>query len=174
MNLDDLTPQQLEDAAHAAVCNAGFAFTEALWGERSLSKAWPHLDPTLRRCMTQAWLHGQKERARAVGFDPDDVVEAFAVDQPTHPLWCVFEELQLPDLLEWKPGAHEWVATARHIVLDLDVELVYMVPRPAEGDIATDWSTFLPLVMRYDPAAGWRVLNFLSEGRPEPGWPPKL
>lgn len=174
MNLDDLTPEQLEDAAHAAVCNAGFAFTQALWGAQSLTKAWPLMDPVLRRCLAQAWLNGQQEHARGLGMDPDDIVEAFTAERPEHPLWCVFEELQLPDLLAWKPGAHEWGVTARHIVLGLDVELIYMLPRPAEGDMVDDLSVFLPLVMSYDRAAGWRVLNFFSEQLPEPGWPPRV
>jgi len=174
MNLEDLTPQDREDAAHAAVCTAGFAFTQAVWGDRSLTKAWPLIDPTLRRCMAQAWLHGQEETALQVGFEPDDVVEAFAEERPEHPLWCVFENLQLPDLLEWMPGVHEWMVTARHIVLDLDVELLYMLPRPDEGDVVPEGSPFLPLVMRYDQAAGWQVLNFVSEAMPAPGWPPQM
>lgn len=162
-----------EDGAHNAVRAAGFAFTEALWGGQSLIKAWPLLDPELRRCMAQAWLYGQEGMARRVGFEPDDVVEAFTADQPEHPLWCVFEELQLPDLLEWKPGVHEWAVTAHSNPVALDVELIYMVP-PTEDGIVSDTSVYLPLVMRYDPVAGWRVLNFLSDGRPEPGWPPRL
>ncbi|MGW7722198.1 hypothetical protein ACWGJ6_02420 [Streptomyces canus] len=174
MNLDGLTPQQMEDALHSAVCNAGFAFTRALWGEQSLTKAWPLTDPELRRCMAQAWLHGQKDTAYRAGFDPDDVVEAFAADRPDHPLWCVFEELQLPDLLAWRPGAHEWMVTAEHKLIALDTELLYMLPRPAEGDVVPVGTPFLPLVMRHDERAGWRVLNFLSDALPEPGWPPRM
>ncbi|MFJ4201549.1 hypothetical protein ACIP2Y_18200 [Streptomyces sviceus] len=153
MDLDDLTPEQREDVAHAAVCSAGFAFTQALWGERSLTLAWPVMDPVLRRCLAQAWLHGQQDHARRMGMDPDDIVEAFAADRPEHPLWCVFEELQLPDLLAWKLGAHEWCATARHHPLALDVELLYMVP-PTEDGLVSDVSVFLPLVMSYDQGGG--------------------
>lgn len=173
MSLDGLSPEQVEDAAHTAVHTVAFAFTEAVWGVQSLAKAWPLTDPVLRRCMAQAWLYGQEGHAHDAGFDPDDVVEAFAADQPEHPLWEVFEELQLPSLLEWKPGAHEWAVTARPNPVALDVELIYMVP-PTEDGVVSDTSVFLPLVMRYDAVAGWRVLNFLSDGRPEPGWPPRL
>ncbi|KAB1149230.1 hypothetical protein F7R91_05585 [Streptomyces luteolifulvus] len=174
MNLGDLTPQQLEDAMHSVLCNAGFAFTSAIWRDRSMTAAWPHVDPVLRRCWAQGWLHDQRGRARELGFEPDEVVEAFTEEEPQHSLWSVFEDLQVRALLEWKPGVHEWWATARHIVAGLDLEMLYMMPKPAEGDIAAADSPFLQLLMRYDQAAGWRVLNFLSEEIPVPGWPPRL
>lgn len=174
MNLDDLTPQQLEDAMHSAVCNAGFAFTQAVWGDRSITGAWPHVDPLLRRCWAQAWLKDQRDHTRALRFDPDEVVEAFTDEQPDHPLWPVFEELQLELLHGWRRGVHEWGVTAEHKLIGLDLELLYMLPRPESGDVVAEGSPFLPLLMRYDKAAGWRVLNFLSEQVPEPGWPPSL
>ncbi|MGW3114420.1 hypothetical protein [Streptomyces sp. NPDC001091] len=173
MNFDDLTSQQLEDAIHSAVCNAGFAFTAALWGEQSLTAAWPLMHPDLRRCLTQAWLVGQRDHARALGYDPDEVVEAFAEPVPRHALFCVFEALQLPDLLAMCPGADQWMVTAEYKLVALDTELLYMIPPPAEGDVVPEGTAFLPLVMRHDEA-GWRVLNFFGEVVPEPGWPPRL
>lgn len=173
MNLDDLTPQQLEDATHSAVCNAGFAFTQAVWGDRSITEAWPHVDPLLRRCWAQAWLQDQRDAVRADGYDPDAVVEAFTAEQPEHPLWPVFEGLQLAVLLHWAQGVHEWGASARHIVVGLDLELLYMLPKPAEGDVASG-EVRMPLLMSYDESVGWRVLNFLSEQPPVPGWPPQM
>lgn len=174
MGLDDHTPQQLEDAIHWAVCEAGIAFTQAVWGERSITAAWPHVDPLLRRCWAQAWLKDQRDQAVAAGFDPDDVVEAFTADKPDHPLWCVFEELQLPVLLDWAPGLHEWGSSARHIVVGLDIELLYLMPHPDEGDVVAVGTQRQPMLMSYDEQAGWRVLNFLSEQIPVPGWPPQL
>jgi hypothetical protein len=171
---DDLTAEQVDDAMHTAVRDAGMAFARALWGERSFTPAWPHLDPVLRRCLAQTWLLGQEDLVRREGFEPDDVVEAFAVDQPEHPLWAVFEELQLPDLLAWWPGADAWLPTTKYTVLDLDVESFYLVPPPAEGEAVPEDSPFLLLVMRYDREAGWRVLNFFSEAMPVPGWPPRM
>ena len=159
---------------HSAICNAGFAFTRAVWGDRSITAAWPHVDPLLRRCWAQAWLQDQRDHTRSLGFDPDEVVEAFTEEQPDHPLWGIFEELQLELLHGWGQGVHEWGVTARHIVVGLDLEQLYMMPRPDEGDVVPADAPFLPLLMRYDQEAGWRVLNFVSEQIPEPGWPPNL
>lgn len=174
MNLGDLTPQQLEDAMHAAVCTAGFAFTDAVWGEGSLTAAWRLVDPLLRRCWAQAWLQDQRDTARANGFDPGEVVEAFAAERPDHPLWCVFEQLQLEALHEWRQDVHEWGVTAEHKLIGLDIELLYMLPRPEHGDVVPEGSPNVPLLMRYDAEAGWRVLNCVSEEIPVPGWPPRL
>lgn len=174
MNLDDLTPQDLEDAMHYPVAKAGSAFTQAIWGDQNITGAWPLVDPLLRRCWAQAWLKDQREHTQAVGFDPDEVVEAFTVDEPDHPLWCVFEELQLDVLLKWRQGVHEWGMTARHIVVGLDIELLYALPRSTAALVVPEGSPYVPLLMRYDQDAGWRVLNFLSEQVPVPGWPPQL
>lgn len=174
MNLEDLTPQQLEDAAHSVVCNVGFAFTQAVWGDHSLTEAWPHVDPLLRRCWAQGWLKDQRQTARAQGFDPDEIVEAFTTEQPHHPLWCVFEQLQLEELHGWRQGVHEWVVSAEHKLIGVDLELLYMLPRPEQGDVVAEGTPFVPLLMSYDREAGWRVLNFISEQVPVPGWPPQM
>lgn len=53
------------------------------------------------------------------------------------------------------------------------LELLYMLPKPAEGDVASG-EVRMPLLLSYDESVDWRVLNFLSEQPPVPGWPPQM
>ncbi|MFD4788886.1 hypothetical protein ACFWN1_17885 [Streptomyces sp. NPDC058459] len=174
MDPNEFDAETLDALAHWPVCEAGYGFTRAVWRDVSLTAAWPHVDPLLRRCWAQTWLQDQRDVAREDGYDPDDVVEAFTADRPVHSLWPVFEEVQLASLHGWVQGVHEWGPTAEHKPVGLDLELVYMVPRPASGNVVPEGGAWMPLLMRYDPVAGWRVLNFLAEIVPEPGWPPRL
>jgi hypothetical protein len=171
----EMSPQDQEDAAHFAVCEAGYHFVHAVWGARNLSRAWPHVDPLLRRCWAQAWLNGQQDKARGDGFEPAGVVDAFTAEKPEHPLWRIFTGLQTDLLLERCPkDVADWSLTARHILVAPDVELLRLLPPPAQGDVAAVGTQFMPLVMRYEPGPGWRVLNFTSENIPVPGWPPTM
>ncbi|WP_019072398.1 hypothetical protein [Streptomyces hokutonensis] len=174
MSLDGITPQALDDFLHWPVCQAGYVFTQAVWGDHSLTDAWPLVDPLFRRCWAQGWLQDQRDLTRACGFDPDEVVEAFTAECPEHPLWPEFERLQLEALHGWKQDVHEWGATAEHKLVGVDLELLYMLPRPESGNVVAEGSPFVPLLMRYDVEAGWRVLNCVSEHVPVPGWPPQL
>ncbi|MEU2712950.1 hypothetical protein [Streptomyces sp. NPDC007205] len=52
------------------------------------------------------------------------------------------------------------------------VMLVRLLPKPASGQIEVDEHyVSVPLLMQYSEGPGWRVLNFVSEQIPVPGWP---
>jgi hypothetical protein len=173
--LDDVDEQAREDEAHGAVVMAGLAFVHGVWRWRDLLAAWGFVDPLLRRCWAQAWLYPIADAVRACGEDPDAVVEAFTADRPAHRLWKRFAREQMRHLLRAYPkDLIEWAPTARHILVGPDLEMLYLLPVPAEGDIVEDVRENLPLLMRFDPAFGWRVLSFVGESVPVPGWPPAL
>lgn len=163
-------------AAHAEVVEGVFAFAEPFWGRRDLRAAWPHTDPDLRRCWAQQWLTPVRERVRRDGFRPGEVVEAFAEDEPDHPLFPVFEELQMPRLLGAGP-VHTWGTTFGHRLVAPDVELVHLMPVPDDGSVRVlrpgEAFVGMPFLMSLREGR-WRVLNFFSERLPEPGWPPVL
>lgn len=167
--------QDQADTVHSAVCLVGFAFVRALWGERDLSAAWPLTDPLLRLCLTQAWLEPQAALCRASGFEPADVADAFTADHPEHDLWPVLQDVMLREVLPGYPDdLPQWGVTARHILVAPDIELLYLLPLPDEGDIVAVGAQGLPLLMKYTHGYGWRVLNFFSTNIPVPGWPPVL
>lgn len=173
--MTELDQQDAEDEAHGAVVLGGLAFVHGVWRWRDLLAAWRFVDPLLRRCWAQAWLYPVRDAMEARGDDPDAVVEAFTADQPTHALWKKFARDQMRHLLRTYPNdLIEWAPTARHILVGIDLEMLYLLPAPAEGDIVEDVSVRLPLLMRFDPSFGWRVLSFVGEDVPVPGWPPVL
>lgn len=111
---------------------------------------------------------------RADGYDRDDVVEAFAADEPDHPLWASFAKAQARGAT--LPVDREtWGIKVNPETVALDVELLRLLPKPASG-VVLPGETYaaVPLLMRYEVGPGWRVLNFVSENIPEAGWPPAM
>jgi hypothetical protein len=51
------------------------------------------------------------------------------------------------------------------------MEMLGLWPATEDG-FADSAGPCVPLLLRYDPDTGWRLLNFLSAEIPEPGWPP--
>lgn len=169
------TEQDIQDAATNAPRVAVFRFVSAVWSDLDLRAAWLLTDPLLRRCWAQAWLAEQHDLTRSLGYDPDDVVEAFTADRPEHDLWQDFEATQMPSLLAAQPGnLLEWGASAHPEPVDLDTELVWLRSMPAGQAEAVVNGPGVPFVMRFEDGPGWRVLNFVSERVPVPGWPPVL
>jgi hypothetical protein len=160
--------------AQAAVAQGAWAFAGAFWVDRDMDAAWLRVDPLLRRCWAQAWLMPLLEQARSDGFDPDEIVESFATSEPDHPLWETFARTQerhanLP------VSRDTWGMKVNPEPVAPDVELVRFLPKPDSGVIAPgETYASVPLLMRYEAGAGWRLLNFTSENIPTPGWPPAM
>ncbi|MBY8879742.1 hypothetical protein [Actinacidiphila acidipaludis] len=165
---------ELDENPHTAVQLAVRAVQRAFWGDGDLRAAWPLLDPLLRRCWVMAWLAPQRGEVRRLGYDPDDVVEAFVADYPRHRLWSVFECGQVTFLEESAPAdITTWGISAEPTVVGVDMELLALWPVPEDGtDQVADDAKCVPFLMRYDDEAGWRLLNFFSMDVPVPGWPP--
>ncbi|MER7716818.1 hypothetical protein ABTX99_07670 [Streptomyces flaveolus] len=158
----------------APVALAAWSFAEAYWVDKNMELAWVSVDPLLRRCWTQAWLQPLRARAISDGFDPDEVVEAFADAAPQHPLWHPFARRQVEQAT--LPVTREgWGVKVHPEIVAPDVELVRLMPVPEGGELQPNETyASVPLLMRYDAAAGWRVLNFVSDAVPTPGWPPTM
>ncbi|MFC9054123.1 hypothetical protein [Streptomyces anthocyanicus] len=158
----------------APVALAAWSFAEAYWVDKNMEPAWVAVDPLLRRCWTQSWLQPLRARAISDGFDPDEVVEAFADAAPQHPLWRPFAERQVEQAT--LPVTREgWGVKVHPEIVAPDVELVRLMPVPEGGELQPNETyASVPLLMRYDAAAGWRVLNFVSDAVPTPGWPPTM
>ncbi len=161
-------------AAQAPVINAAWAFAEAFWVDRDMRATWKAAHPTLRHCWTQTWLMPMRAQARAEGFGPDEVVEAFAVDEVDHPLWEPFARTTLRGAT--LPVTREtWGMKVNPDYVAPDVVLVRLLPVPASGQIEVDETyASVPLLMQHDEGDGWRLLNFVSEQIPVPGWPPQM
>ncbi len=132
--------------------------------------AWPAVDPLLRLCWAQMWAEPFRATLASYGFDPDQVVDAFTAENPTHPLWPQFEDASLK-LTDFGPNVHTWSVTSGLRIIAPDVELVGLAP--IAGIKPGDSAFVIPFVMRFSESR-WRVLNFFGERIPEPGWPPTL
>ncbi|MGW5273613.1 hypothetical protein ACWEQP_13695 [Streptomyces sp. NPDC004044] len=161
-------------AAQAAVSIAATNFADAFWVDQDMDAAWVRTDPLLRRCWAQAWLLPLRAQAEADGFDPDQVVEAFTADAPDHPLWTPFARGQI-NRQEIVVERGTWGVKVNPELVAPDIQLLRYLPVPASGAIQPgETYAAVPLLMRYEPGPGWRLLNFVSETIPEPGWPPAL
>ncbi|WP_455361992.1 hypothetical protein [Streptomyces sp. SYSU K21746] len=130
--------------------------------------------PAVRLCWAQAWLHPMLDKARGDGYDPDAVVEAFTADRPDHELWDAFARTQLRGA-DSAVQRDTWGMKVNPDIVAPDVELVQFTPIPASGVIQPgERYEMVPLLMRYEEGPGWRILNFVSEAIPVPGWPPSM
>lgn len=161
-------------AAQAPIVNAAWKFIGAYWIDGDMRAVWAATHPTLRRCWAQAWLTPMRQMARADGLDPDEVVEAFAADEVDHPLWEPFQRatIQGANL----PVTREaWGIKVNPEYPAPNLALLRLLPTPADGAIRPDEHYMsVPLLMQFDEGAGWRLLNFVSEQVPVPGWPPRM
>lgn len=161
-------------AAQHAITGAAWEFAGAYWADGDMRAAWAATHPTLRRCWAQTWLTPLRAQARADGLDPDEVVEAFTADEVDHPLWEPFARTASrgADL----PVTREtWGIKVNPDFLAPDLALLRLLPTPSDGVIHPgEQYVAVPLLMRYEDGPGWRLLNFVSEQVPVPGWPPQL
>ncbi|WP_367324805.1 hypothetical protein [Streptomyces sp. HUAS ZL42] len=174
-----MDPEQEDEAevlaAQAPVMQAAWAFAGAFWVDHDMRAAWRATHPTLRRCWAQAWLMPLLGQARADGYDPDEVVEAFAADEVEHDLWRPFARTQAQQGATLPVDRETWGVKVNPDFIAPDVMLVRLLPIPPGGVIQPgEQYVSVPLLMQYDEGPGWRLLNFVSEQIPVPGWPPQL
>lgn len=172
--MSDLTPEQM---AQLPVLSGAWAFLEPI-ADGDFARGWPAVDPLLRRCWAQEWLHANGAQLAADGFDRDQVLATFLNDDPDHELWHHFVRVyqrSLSRVLGDIEPQNRGLGTGTRIVAP-DIELLYL------HDVSTlpggQWqpgaaSYVRAILMRHDGGT-WRVLNINSETTPEPGWPPQL
>lgn len=164
----------IEDAgAHTAVQLVVRAVQTAFWDHWDVRTAWPLLDPLLRRVWVQHWLSHLDDGGRALG-DRDELLAGLTVATPKHRWWGFFEASAVELLAGLAPAdIMAWGISAEPHVLGLDLELLALWPVPAcPTDPVSADSPHVPMLMRFEPNLGWRLLNFMSAAVPEPGWPP--
>ena len=161
-------------AAQAPIVNAAWKFIGAYWIDHDMRATWVAAHPTLRRCWAQTWLMPMRSQARAQGLKPDEVIEAFAADEVDHPLWESFAHA-VSNGADLPVHRDTWGIKVNPDFLAPDIAVVRLLPTPSDGVIHPgEGYMSVPLVMQYDDGPGWRLLNFVSERIPEPGWPPAL
>ncbi|MFF4839260.1 hypothetical protein ACFY2G_04255 [Streptomyces collinus] len=173
-----MDPEEIETKALVAqkpIMEAAWAFASAFWVDQDMRATWRATHPTLRRCWAQTWLMPLRDQARSDGLDPDEVVEAFTADEVDHPLWQPFARTQARQASTLPVDPETWGVKVNPDLIAPDVALVRLLPIPASGVVEVgEQYVAVPLLVQYDEAAGWRMLNFVSEQVPVPGWPPQL
>ncbi|WP_405585323.1 hypothetical protein [Streptomyces sp. NBC_01092] len=162
-------------AAQAPLAKAAWAFVGAYWVDYDMRAAWLATHPTLRRCWVQAWLMPHLDDARAEGYDLDELAEAFADDEVEHPLWEPFARTQIEQGATLPVDRETWGTKVNPDFIAPGVMLVRLLPVPDSGVIQPgERYMSVPLLMQHDEGPGWRLLNFVSDQVPVPGWPPQL
>lgn len=173
---------EAEVIAQLPVSGGAWAFLEPL-AESGLAAAWTAVDPLLRRCWVQEWIHSNRSQLSADGYDRETVLAELERDEPRHPLWpafCRVYDRGLDRVLgDVKPRDRGLGTRAR--VVGPDIEIVYLHDRSKLPGGVWEPGTYArvhPILMRWSPDVGpngaWRVLNLNTEVVPEPGWPPRL
>ncbi|MGW0021631.1 hypothetical protein ACWDUD_25225 [Rhodococcus sp. NPDC003382] len=153
-----------------------FAFNKEIWKNRSFKTALSFADPVLRLCLAQNWLHPILDVVRSEGFDPDEVAEALANLDDSHPLWSSFERVQMKGLDAWPDlSTNDWAVGGHDRPVTADVEELWLYDRRGKTGslIQGNGDPYIPFLLKYGPG-GWKILNIWSSIVPSPGWPPKL
>lgn len=153
-----------------------FAFNREIWQNRSFKTALTFVDPVLKLCLAQNWLHPMQDQARSEGFDPDEVVEALANLDDSHPLWSPFERTQMKGFDAWPNlSSNDWAVGANDRPVTADMEELWLYDRRGKTGslIRGDGDPYIPFLLKYG-TDGWKLLNIWSSIVPTPGWPPKL
>ncbi|MFD7786523.1 hypothetical protein ACFV4Q_26080 [Streptomyces nojiriensis] len=171
MNFDEA-----DFAASAPAAARASAFAGAIWADRDMRAAWAYTDPLLRKCWVQAWLHPLRAQAVADGYRSGAVVESLMSDKPSHPLWDPFARTQIRQMTaSFAVDMDTWGFGSAFDPVAQDMALLKFLPVPKSGAIEVgELHASVPFLMRFTLGAGWRVLNFVSDRVPEPGWPPAL
>lgn len=146
------------------------------WNDWDVRTSWRLLHPVLRRCWVQHWMsHLGPEVVRSMG-DRDALLAGLTEDEPRHRWWAFFEASAVEYLAGLDPAdGREWGVGAEPHLVAPDVELLAIWPVPDDPAAPVpEGSPHVPMLMRFEPHAGWRLLNFFSVDEPVPGWPPNL
>jgi hypothetical protein len=87
--------------SHREVIAPAREVTYRIWADHDLRSAWRLLDPTLRTCIAQNWLHGNRQPVERADWIVEEVLGALIEDEPDHPLWSNFERVTLHQLSGW-------------------------------------------------------------------------
>lgn len=173
-----MEPENEDLAAYIAqgpVSQAAWRFAETFWVEHDVRATWKAAHPTLRRCWAQTWLMPLRDEVRAEGYDLDEVVEVFTDDEVEHDLWEPFARGLAVTANSLPVSRETWGTKVNPDYVAPDVMLVRLLPIPSDGVIRPGESYMsVPLLMQFEEDPGWRVLNFVSEEIPVPGWPPQM
>lgn len=174
---DDLPDFHREEAlAQAPVVRRAWEFLQTFYAG-DLVSAWRFIDPTLRLCWAQWWVHANDAPLRSHGHRPEGVIAALtASTDGSDELWGDFSRVIVRDFQKAFPLDVDSAGigvTPR--ALGLDIELLYVHKEPPTGG---SWepgesSEVIPLVMCLSEG-GWKVLNLGYEAIPTPGYPPAL
>lgn len=165
-----------ETLAQVPVVQAAWEFLQALY-DGDLQGAWQLMDPTLRLCWAQGWVHHNDSKLRASGYDPDELITALVDDADAgHEWWESFSAATIRDFHQAIPLDVEAAgigSTPR--AMAMDVEVLYVHPTPPQGSLWKEGEAraVFPLVMRFANEK-WGVLNWGFEAIPTPGYPPIL
>lgn len=166
----------VEGAARPTANEVVHLLHQALWMDWDVRTAWPLLDPVLRVAWVQHWhCHLQRKVTRSMG-DRDELLAALTVAVPQHRFWAFFEASAVEYLAGLGPAdGREWGVSAEPHLIAPDVELLAICPVPDNPtDPVPEGSPLVPMLMRFEPTVGWRLLSIFSAAVPEPGWPPTL
>ncbi|GAB2963483.1 hypothetical protein [Amycolatopsis acidiphila] len=170
-----------ESLAQAAVADAAHKFLLSAAGDGGLLRAWPLVDPTLRICLAQLWVHANRGPITRLDFDFEEVAAALAKEGPGHRLWSNFETVTVRALRKTVyagigDNPENWGIASAPRLIDVETKLLYVhdvSKLPGAVWESDTYSIVVPMVMRLTDGE-WRVLNVGSDVVPEPGWPPRL
>ncbi len=164
-----------EVSAQVPVISAAWRFLKPFYEDGNLAAAWPSVDPVLRLCWAQWWLHANATQVAADGH-LDQVAQTFVAETDAHPLWPHFSRVVLRDFRAAFPlDPSTWGIGAAPRVLAPDTELLYVHRHQPAGGLWPPGATseVVPLVMHLAEGR-WCVVNLGYERVPVPGWPPAL
>ncbi|MGW5235975.1 toll/interleukin-1 receptor domain-containing protein [Streptomyces nodosus] len=135
---------------------------------------WKALTRELRLCLAQDWIIANDGHPNLARYDRDELAEALAAKNPTHPLGkhCLRSKLQVLQDHYKRWDIKRWGAAGNPRRIGLDYELVVMAPAD-EGILVTRNDELLPVfaILMRKIGPDWLVANF-GAAYPIPGWPP--
>jgi hypothetical protein len=135
---------------------------------------WSALTRELRLTLAQDWIIANEGHPNLEPYDRDELAEALASRNPTHPLGkhCLRSKVEVLQDYYGRWDIDSWGAAGNPRRIGLDYELIVMAPAD-EGILVTREGEVLPtyaiLMRKIGP--DWRVANF-APAYPIPGWPP--
>jgi hypothetical protein len=145
---------------------------EAIVVRRDVRSAWENTDPDYRLALTQAIIFLNQEHPLLMGYERDQLAQALAEEDPSHPLWESFESLLAEEFLNdlEEVRVENWTAvTPRPIAPGYELVLF---PREPSGDIDPP-EIYAHGILIHFRDGRWLVAG-LSERQAVPGWPPDL
>jgi hypothetical protein len=135
---------------------------------------WKSLTRELRLCLAQDWITANAGHPNLAPYDRDELAEALAAKNPTHPLGkhCLRSKLEVLQDHYRRWDIEGWGAAGNPRRIGLDYELIVMAPAD-EGILVANEGELLPVypILMRKIGPDWMVANF-GAAYPIPGWPP--